>query len=702
MPETIDSPGSPEFSELPALHTPTPGGNKPKTPTDPGALTGPTPVGMGKAPSPMGMPGAPPAGGKPPMQPTPEAPMEALNNRSIESLGQDIRQLVNKYDIKSKEELKDRILEEEDWKVDRINELIDYTDSLSSEELFEKAVDREYEPGVENTGIPDLQSPPVDEKTGPPTLTKPDNDQTGLNPTQTTAILKTRGVLMKQAILKDGTLVVKEASTTDVSEVITGITNARRNVEATLKDYINAKLIKAGMDSLGMDAPMKEDIGSILGGPPIGEEDGLSAVIKKLKEVVEELIVALEEGDAVKSDSAISISPDDEDKLDGAMDKGKDVIKDVKDKGPLSDMKKDEKEEDDDEKESSEEDGTMKEAGKDSQKAMDVAMGKVGPEKKKEKKEKKDKKAEEVETPEATTEATVEATEETPTETEVTAETEEGKEVTAEEGQPEATEEPAEGEVTATEEGEGETTATASESIVNKIMTRVTEMKKANLYPFKDLNKQQVDNTNATTAKDQIKTIDKEIKGGKQPSSADSSKAPSISPTDIKTDLKAQKGKVSVEAAERIKQHSVDNAISKARLSVELAARQQLKGLLENPLKQACVKNMVEAGIPEETADAITHNAFIDGYEDMQKYIIKEAFDTFMNEDIKDFIKVAEFTDSYKVKESSEAPVEGDGTQVKTASAAAPLRGTQVKNDRKAEFKKFWETVSYQRKGGEI
>jgi hypothetical protein len=144
---------------------------------------------------------------------------------------------------------------------------------------------------------------------------------------------------------------------------------------------------------------------------------------------------------------------------------------------------------------------------------------------------------------------------------------------------------------------------------------------------------------------------------------------------------------------------SVSAAVDKARLSVELAARQQLKGLIDNPLKTAFVNNMVEYGVEKSAAEAIAHNAFIDGFEDAQKNVIKEAFETFMEKSFDDFVKVAEFTKNYTTKFAADEAVEetapsteGDAP-AEEMSATAALRGTPVKGDISDDFTGYWNDV---------
>lgn len=246
------------------------------------------------------------------------------------------------------------------------------------------------------------------------------------------------------------------------------------------------------------------------------------------------------------------------------------------------------------------------------------------------------------------------------------------------------------------------------DTLLQRVKARLEELrteKEANLYPFKKEVKPipKVDNINSETAKKEISTVDSEIK--KQP--VTDKKYENINPEEAYADLsvsneKGTKGekKVSIEVAERIRNHSVQNAVDKARLSVELAARQQLKGLIEDPLRIALAKNMIESGAEPELAEAIIHNAYIDAFEKSQKAVMKEAFETFMEKDIDEFVKVAKFVDEYVVKTGSIGSVENveETFRDKEASTSAPLRGFSAdKDSQKVVFKNYWQDVARKR-----
>jgi hypothetical protein len=706
MPEIMDSAGKPELTEIPALHTTPTSGVGSKTPPDPNKL-GPTPPlgDANKAPKPIGAPGAPPVGGmggagapggaKPPM-PEQKSPEEQLDEKSVVSLKRDINKIMKLDNVKDVDTLIDSLLEQ-GWKSDRLLDLIEYRDVNDIQELFQDVLSGKAEQDIEETS--ELNQPPVGAKPTETSLDeqpekKPDNDITGVNPIKanTNTTMKRSAIMTKKIQLKNGTLEIVEAS--DVSKVIEGISSSRRRISSLLKDYNDTVIKKAGLEALGRGGP-DEDFGGGLDLPMEipgkGPEDDLESIVGKLKDAIQALVDWLGEGNDLKKDE--ELPKKDFDDLEDEMDKGEKTLGGLKDKGPFAKKDKkepedkedkeefiDKEEKDEDEKKppiAANEDTTTKEAvagegkpGKGGQEAMDVTMGKKGP--KGDKKMKDKKKSEEVE--ENVTKI---------------AEDEEGE--------------------SCPDTSETEDTEVSASDLLARIQTRLAEIQKeAQLYPFKDLNKQQVDNINAQNAKDQASTINSEIKG--QP--AKDKLNPTIHPDKLDTKLKAQKGKVSVEVAEKIRQHSIQNAVDKAKLSVELAAQQQLKGLIENPLRKSVVAAFIEYGVDAKVAEDITYNAFIDGYEESQKLIMKEAFGTFMEKDIEDFIKVAQFVKDFRDDKTSSDPVEDDktksasdepetqGSREKTASVqGSPLRGTQVDKDRKEDYRKYWEHVSRERRG---
>jgi hypothetical protein len=754
MPQTIDSAGS--LNQIPSLHSAPSSGEGSKTPPDPNKLGPPTPIGGAGGVKPAGAPGAPTGGGaatdagtmaglqmgagaKKPALPS-QDPEKQLNDKANLLVSDTIEKLRHTNDETKEliDRAKKRLLPR-----DKEEELIDLiADSLLNEGFKPYRIqDLQHEKGFDSfsdyvmdiiqtnqrnlqkeekqtqllQGLPPITKKPAGKEGNPPLMEKkPDNDTMGVNPpkaaqSNTSASYKdanfNRSVLMKKQVeLKDGTLVLKEA--TDVSNVIEGISIARRKVEALLEEVQEGFIKQAGIEALikqgelGMPGGMGMPGGGMGAGPMAPGAGGLDAIIGKLKDAIQALADFLGKGSALKKDE--TIPKKDFDDLEGEMGKGKATMDkalpvakgDVK---PFGGPKKEEPKpfggpapEKKEVAAGSEE--LTKEAAKDSQKAMDVAMGKVGPEKKKE--DKKDDKKEDKKEEKKDDDKTKKADDGS----------EEGSEA-SEEGV---------GDEKKEEEEADKSASISAQSIVSVIKERLAMTKEAQLYPFKDLNKQKVDNINATTAKQQASTINSEISGGKHP---EGERAQSIAPKSISETARtpekgkcSEKGKVSVEVAERIRQSTVQNEISKARLAVELASQQQLKGLIPNPLKEAFVANMVNSGINKEAAEDIAHNSFVDGYEQSQKEVMKEAFDTFMGKDVNDFIKVAKYTKEFKVKEGSQESSETvtasqEVTREKTASVKeTPLRGTQASKDRREDYRNYWEDVSrddtYNRKRG--
>ena len=242
--------------------------------------------------------------------------------------------------------------------------------------------------------------------------------------------------------------------------------------------------------------------------------------------------------------------------------------------------------------------------------------------------------------------------------------------------------------------------------LVQAKMEELRGDKEANLYPFKEQIKPipSVDNTNAETASKTISTVDSEIK--KQPAKDKNNENLNhgdLGQVDlpVKTDkggaksMETKQTKVSIEVAERLRKHSVENTIDKSRLAVQLSAQQQLKGLIADPLKEALVKGMTEFGVTAEIADAIVHNAYVDAYEASHTAMIDEAFGSLMEKDFDEFVKVAEFVKDYTVKTASADSTTEETFKDKTASADSfGLNGFKDDKSSKAEFKGYWENYS--------
>ena len=199
------------------------------------------------------------------------------------------------------------------------------------------------------------------------------------------------------------------------------------------------------------------------------------------------------------------------------------------------------------------------------------------------------------------------------------------------------------------------------------------KVKSAQLYPFKDQNKQNQSKINETSAKDQKRVIDKEISGG--------AKAEGKNPLN----MNAENSKVPTpKFIGKVKKEAFDNGSAKHRLAVEMAAQQQLKGLLDNPLKTAMIKNMVDAGLDVKTAEAVAFNSFVDGFQASQELILKEA-SSFVKKDFNEFKKIASVTIKSPVIETSEAVTASEETKqpvLRSASVKSQISYTDLIRDR--------------------
>ncbi len=265
------------------------------------------------------------------------------------------------------------------------------------------------------------------------------------------------------------------------------------------------------------------------------------------------------------------------------------------------------------------------------------------------------------------------------------------------------------------------------DDVIDQITSKLAELrgvskedvlKEAQLYPFKDNKEYKVDGNPVHM----VDHKDTRASGNRRETiiSDLSKKASAMDPAPSGSELKSedidtgydvnvpgkseepysQEGKT-YSAAEvgKIRQSDIKNTVDKARLSFELAAQQQFKGLLACPLKEAMVNEMVNAGIEKQAAEDIAHNAFIDGYEKNQSIILAEL-NTFMKKDINDFIKVARYTQEFKTKEAGVSVVE-DADVKKEASQSqedettktASLRPSQVGNV-EDQFTSYWQDVA--------
>lgn len=502
-------------------------------------------------------------------------------------------------------------------------------------------------PPIGGGGAPPMGMPPMKEG-----ITDVDLETRNYN--------KREGHMTRVIVTKEGTL--EQVSDKNKNEVLEKLVLAIRNTKSAVKKMEDEKLRYAGILALktaaefeDFDEDADEDSDIELDEEIDIEEESDDADVDKSKildgiEKVQEGIGDIEdavkgvEGDMESDD----MSADEFSMADNLMttaaktiEKAREVVKTAKKDIEALEKKSKGK-------------GKGKGKAKDSQKAMDVTMGKKGGFKPFEKKDKKDEKDEKDEKKEDK------------------------------------------------DKDNEDKKSSETDELIKRVKARLAQLredKEANLYPFKELQGpvEKVDNINETSAKQQSTTINSEITS--QP--VQDKDYPTINPEMAQKDLPYKQEGSNVEgkkvSSDTDANNRIRNAIDKARLSVELAATQQLKDLVDNPLKIAFVKNMVEAGIDETVANTIAHNAFIDGYEESQKIIMKEAFETFMAKPYKDFVKVAKFTTEYVPKEEVLSSVEDEDAREKTASSA-PLRGTKAdhQND---EYKRYWQDVERNRRG---
>ena len=656
-----------------------------KTPMD-SPLAPPTPLG-GSPVKPMGAPGAPTK--------DQGAPLEPLDKDTFDTLVDDIYSAIDDEKIKS-ENVEDVLnyLLSNSWSEKRIRRLSKYLKSSIKSMIF-SIIKHIKEDGVNETI--DLIKDKIQEINGeegipggepvPPPAGGPGGLPLGLPPLGASEdrsnereitdvdldIINKRGFNMGKIIVKEGAVV---DSAEYAKEIINKISSTARKVKTSMKQFEDVKLKYAGLLALkhaiegtdtaagGMGAGMGAGVDAgmpAMDAGPVGPEEASGGVSADLKEDVSE---ALEKLDDIKDElvEVKELMKEDVGKAEEAIGEGEDVLE----KADLGGLESDEADEVEEKAAAARE--IVKEAKK---KLKEDVFAMADFFKKKEKKdddknEKKEKKDDDKD------------------------EKKENKKDKKD------------------EKKEDKKSSIDVDSLLRKVKARIEELrseKEANLYPFKKEVKPiaKVDNINAETAKKQISTADGEIK--KQPVA--DKKYENINPEEAYADLsvsedKGTKGekKVSMEVAERVRKHSVQNAVDKARLSVELAARQQLKGMIEDPLREALAKNMIESGAEPELAEAIIHNAYVDAYQGSQQAIMKEAFETFMEKDIDEFIKIAKFVDDYVVKTGSVGSVENteETFRDKEASTSAPLRGFSADKDSQKEmFKNYWQDVARKR-----
>ena len=634
-------------------------------PIKPG-LPGSTPVGMaGSIPT---MKKSPSTGGRPPgvNPPPPSAksglppdPYDKLNTDTIKTLKILIEKGIDAGAL-SKEsnaaDMQNYLSDIEGWDSsrddDRILELMTKHDIRNRDEFFQKLLrgDLEKDPNELNTPS---EIPGVGQTNKP--ITKGSS-------------------MSKKVFLKDGVLVEASADV-DVTPVLNALSLASRKVSAGVKALANAKLVRYAADALeGAPEADKGGLGDLsdLASPKGG--DPVASAIKSLKSAVEELESAMDGADKFKSDKSDDLGFDDSKKLDEGMDMGKGAL-DNADKAISTDLPMVSK--------------GIEASSKSSTKAAEFPFFKKknDEDKKEEKDEKKDCKEDSKEEKEE--------------------KKEDKKEKEAASGDStKGTKDQKAMDIAMGKDGKDDKKVSAAE-IMSSLAAKLAEIsddhgmiRESQFYPFKDLNKQNADETNKTTAKDEISEINSEIKGQPKKDKENARIAPKdILDGDAKPsyDSGATK-KIDVKTAEKLRQHSVQNAVAKAKLAVELASQQQLKGLISNPMHTAMVKNMTDAGVTKEAAEVIAYNTMIDGYEAMQKEVTKEAFDTFMNHTLDEFVKVAKYTNDFIVKE---AGFTEETTTTKTASVvegSVVLKTPASDSNKKAVYSAYWSDVAAERR----
>lgn len=477
------------------------------------------------------------------------------------------------------------------------------------------------------------------------------DNQNGVKPedVQSTSQKRSQNFMDSNVQVKDGTLVLAnpEESLNKIAQAINKIESTRMAVQEA---QIRSAGIEALKDGLGMESPLSS-------GLPLPAEDDVPALLKSLKSEIEELTKLIRDFD--KSKGGMGLSADTSLKADALKEKGK---KEIDASKPFFE-KKDEK------------------------KAPSGPIAPTGEEKK----------------PEPAGEPKPEPKKEEPKAASETSEVKlaedkknEKKDEKKEEGKDDKKEDKKDDKMDEKKAQE------AKEAFVTlRAKLAAAREKKAQLYPFTDKNKQNQSNINAQMAKDAAKTIDKDISSGDPVTDKTEGflgvnrEKSNPSAPDMKI---SEKAKMSADSTITLKQaatkiaHEVKEATSKARLAIDLAGRQQLKGLITNPLKEALVKELGVAGMDPETAEAIVHNAMVDGYEDTIKLITAEAFDTFMNYSFDEFEKVKKFTDEHNPAHTASVtePVEVKN-EVKTASVT--LKPAETSATVEGEFGAFWRNT---------
>jgi len=658
----------------PLANVPPESGPGSKTPPDP--LYGvQTPIGGSKT-LPQGEKGAPPkppAGGLPPLGGPPlggpslggPPPMSAdiadmqLLTRGSESLVEDIDTLISK-DSKYSHSVEALIngLLDMGWDIDQLKKYIRKS-KKPAKEFFSVIVKSLKSNGLLDTAnkLEQMISTSSTNLVGQP-------DTTGIKPPLKQS---ERGISMgKRFIVRNGSV---EEAQSSASVILENLFKAMRKAASAIREYETANLMLVGKIALEKDAVGDLAKGDLAAGDMLGEgfeEDGLGEGVSDLKSEVKEKLNEIEsaisglkkiisEGESELLDVESPLNAEESLSLEDGLKKAKEVLSKARSvyACAIEDKKKKEKSND----------------------AMSMALGKKSAaEGEKDKKDdKKDEKKDDKKKKEDDDE-------------------DDDSEVKKDKGTKK--------EKDAAELGED---ASTLEGLIKRVRAKLlneVEKKEAQLYPFKDIsgNASKVDNINETSAQQAKSTSDKFMKGEmkKMKDSPTVNAAPySYDSIPVSSDGKNA-------APKKVSSLEESSLINKAKLAVELASQQQLKGLIENPLKTSIVRGLAEAGIDPALAETVVHNAFIDAYEDSQKIIIKEAFDNFVHKDINEFIKIAKFVRKYSGEGVVDAAISSEQEQanndvVKTASVA--LKPSKVSNVKDDEIKKYWNTVKYNRRG---
>lgn len=638
-PMPLEGPGS-QSPQIPSLHTP----------VGQGAGT----TGVNNVGKPQGLPGKP-SGGLPAQPNLMKTPEELLDERSNDTLKKDLEDIIisikesvptSTQDAISSlekiglETIVKKLVDEKQWTVGRLKELIPSREETGIMKYFKRLLDTSNTEEKEN------------------------QDSVMLEPQ--IEIPEKRSSTMDKGIMVVNGAIVKNF---DVAEGMNKISSAIAKVQSSRKALVECKVRLAGLDALG-------DSFGIEMGMEGGEED-LASMVSQLKDAIDQLSAQIKEFN--KGKDGLDLPADDLLKSDAILDKAEDE----KGKGlkTLTELDKDE-----------EEVGSSPEGATEEKK-------------------------EEVEEKAASS-----ITEEVKV---AMSPTEGGKAVSMPEAKAEQPKgqggDPMKATIEAKTSSASDTKSADSnlnikeatevlEKLKEKIATLAELKKEANLYPFKDLNKQEQEGRNGDDSKSQISEIDTDMKSGemtkdKKDGFLGQNRDKGNQINDPGMDVSKEYNKAAAEElitrkeAAVSRKKSVDEALAKARMAMETASVQQLKGLLESPLKESIVKELVVAGMDPNTATAIVHNAFVENYEPSQRIVINEAFDTLAKQGLDEFAKVSQFTKTYAGEFS--ASVE-DGNQVKTAQdkSSVNLRGSRVDNSNNGfDYLDFWCTTYAEQRG---